>query len=383
MKKILLSFFIAGASFVSMAQQSETIESDRKNSEKVVQEINIPKGAIATPVKNQQQTGTCWAFSTTSLLESQSIKNNTGAFDLSEMFTVRNIYIEKAKNYILRQGKTQFGEGALGHDVIRSLAMYGAMPENIYNGLHGDYTSFNHSIMVKDLKSYLDTLLNHLPIQSGWLNGYISILDKTMGIPPASFIFKSRSHTPQSFAKEVLRFNSNDYINLTSFLHHPFYQSFIMEVPDNFSNGNYYNLPMNEITEAVKSALNNGYTVMWDADVSNFGFQAGTGFARYQPSSQAGDSVIRKNSSYELKYDEKERQRLFEDLTTQDDHLMHITGMEKGADGKTYFIVKNSWGDNGPFKGYIKVTEAYFAMNTISIIVPRAGLPKKLADKIR
>lgn len=383
MKKFLLSLVIACASFVSIAQQVETIESDRKNSEKTAQEILIPKGIIATPVKNQQQTGTCWAFSTTSLLESQSIKNNIGAFDLSEMFTVRNIYIEKAKNYILRQGKAQFGEGALGHDVIRSVSLYGAMPENIYSGLSGDYTSFNHSVMVKDLKSYLDTLLNHLPVQSGWLNGYITMMDKTMGTPPASFVYKGRSYTPQSFAKEVLRFNANDYVNLTSFTHHPFNQSFILEVPDNFSNGTYYNLPLNEMTEAVKSALNNGYTVMWDADVSNFGFQPGTGFARYQPSSQAGDTVIRKNSNFELNYDEKERQRLFENLTTQDDHLMHITGMEKGTDGKMYFIVKNSWGDNGPFKGYIKVSEAYFAMNTISIIVPRAGLPKSLLEKIK
>ncbi len=383
MKKFFLSFLIAVASFVSYAQQSETIESDRQSSGKIAQEITVPKGANSTSVKNQQQTGTCWAFSTTSLLESQSIKNNIGAFDLSEMFTVRNIYIEKAKNYILRQGKTQFGEGALGHDVIRSVTLYGAMPENIYNGLHGDYTSFNHSVMVKDLKNYLDTLLNHLPVQADWLNGYISMMDKTMGTPPSSFIYKGKSHTPQSFAKEVLRFNANDYINLTSFLHHTFYQSFILEVPDNFSNGSYYNLPMNEMTEAVKSALNNGYTVMWDADVSNFGFQAGSGFARYQPSSQTGDSVMKKNSSFELKYDEKERQRLYENLTTQDDHLMHITGMEKGADGKTYFIVKNSWGENGPFKGYIKVTEAYFTMNTISVIVPRAGMLKSLLDKFK
>lgn len=383
MKKIFLSFFIAGASFVSFAQQTETIESDRKASEKIVQEISLPKGVIVTPVKNQQQTGTCWAFSTTSLLESQSIKNNIGAFDLSEMFTVRNIYIEKAKNYILRQGKAQFSEGGLGHDVIRSVTQYGAVPETVYNGLYGDYTSFNHTLMVKDLKSYLDTLLNHLPVPSGWLSGYTSLLDKTMGTPPSSFVYKGKSYTPQSFAKEVLRFNANDYVNLTSFTHHPFYQSFILEVPDNFSNGSYYNLPLNEMMDAVKSALNNGYTVMWDADVSNFGFQPGTGFARYQPSSKIGDTVIRKNSAFELKYDEKERQRLFEDLTTQDDHLMHITGMEKGEDGKWYFIVKNSWGDNSPFKGYIKVSEAYFAMNTISIIVPRTGLPKLLTDKIK
>ncbi len=383
MKKILLSFFVAAISITSFAQISETIESDRKASEKVAKEISIPKGIIATPVKNQQQTGTCWAFSTTSLVESQSIKNNVGAFDLSEMFTVRNIYIEKAKNYILRQGKAQFGEGGLGHDMIRSVALYGAVPEDIYTGLYGDYTSFNHTMMVKDLKSYLDTLLNHLPVPAGWLNGYITLLDKTMGPPPVSFVYKNKNYTPQTFSKDVLHFNANDYVNLTSFLHHPFYQSFILEVPDNFSNGNYYNLPLNEMMDAVKSTLNNGYTILWDADVSNFGFQPGVGYARFQQSNKIGDSSIKKNSEMELAYDEKERQRLFENLTTQDDHLMHITGTEKGKDGKLYFIVKNSWGDNGPFKGYIKVSEAYLAMNTISIIVPRAGLPKTISDKIK
>jgi bleomycin hydrolase len=356
-----------------------TTEMKNKGGNSAEQEILIKKNQLATPVKNQQQTGTCWAFSTASLLESQALRSNK-LLDLSEMYVVRNIYIEKAKNYILRQGKTQFSEGGLGHDLIRAVALYGAVPENVYNGLTEGNTEYNHSAMVADLKSYLDTLLAKPPVASGWLNGYIKLLNKTMGIPASSFSYNNQTYTPQTFAKEALRFNANDYVNITSFLHHPFYQSFILEVPDNFSNGSYYNLPLNEMLDVIKSALNNGYTIMWDADVSNSGFQPKNGFALYQGKKPFGDSSTKMMN--EMEWSDTARQRMFEELTTQDDHLMHIVSMEN-KDGKTFFNVKNSWGEHGPFKGYIKASEAYIAMNTISIVIPKAALPKTLLDKLK
>jgi bleomycin hydrolase len=332
----------------------------------------------ATSVKDQAKTGTCWCFATTSLLESEEIRRNNEEIDLSEMFTVRNIYIEKAKNYILRGGKAQFGEGGLGHDEIRAVALYGAVPEREYSGLLNGHTSHDHIDFSRDLKNYLDSILNKQPIANDWLDGFTKILDKYLGVPPKDFSYKGKKFTAISFAKEVLHFDANDYVSLTSFTHQPYYQPFILQVPDNFANGFFYNLPLNELTQAIKDAISNGYTISWDADVSNRGFMSSAGLAL---NIEAAAKDVNPDSQ-ELPYDATIRQRLYENLTTQDDHLMHITGVEKSKGGKTFFVVKNSWGKTGPFEGYINVSEAYLAINTISIVAPKAALTKELLAKL-
>jgi len=333
-----------------------------------------------TPVKNQQSTGTCWCFSTTSLVESMSLKKGVKDVDISEMFTVRNIYVEKAKNYVLRQGTAQFGEGGLGHDLIRAIATYGAVPETVYTGKKEGQSTLNHSKMVAQLKTYLDSILKKVPVADNWLDGYNAILDNTMGHPPVSFEFNGTTYTPQSYAKAVLKFDVDDYVNITSFTHHPYYQQFILEAPDNFANGSFYNLPLVEMTEAVRNSLLNNYTVMWDADVSNRGFAQGKGFAMYWKEDKAPATI---NPDEEEKaFDANLRQQLYENLTTQDDHLMHIVGINKSEQGKEFFLVKNSWGEVGPYKGFINVSDAYFGVNTVGVVVPKASLSKELRKKL-
>jgi bleomycin hydrolase len=347
----------------------------------------------ATIVKNQQSTGTCWSFSGTSLLESQSLKNKTGNLDLSEMYFVRGIYIDKAKNYFLRQGNARFSEGALGHDVIQSISKYGVLPQSSYSGLTDNATSYDHGKLIVILKKYLDSAINatskSIPakgkeVNADWERGYYKILDKYLGVAPQEFTYNKKTYSPISFAKEVLKFNAEDYINLTSFTHHPFYSPFILEVPDNFSNGAYFNIPLNELTEVVINAIKSGYTVVWDADVSNNGFNAKMGFALHV-SQETGKRLAESTEDIiEEDFDAAKRQRLFENLTTQDDHLMHIIGIEKSKEGKTFFIVKNSWGDaTGPFNGFMHVSEAYFAINTISIVLPKAALDKTMLEKLK
>ena len=388
MKKLFL-FIVAAACFaISFAQTDQMISIKNTPNSKSRENGNftVIKQNAATSVKNQAATGTCWSFSTTSLVESQALKNNEGNIDLSEMFTVRNIYIEKAKNYVLRQGKAQFGEGGLGHDELRAIATYGAIPETVYSGLINGQQRHNHQKLIKELTQYLDSVIKVTPLTQDWLKGYMNILDETLGVPPTEFNYNGKSYTPLSFVKNVLRFNSADYVPLTSFTHHPFYKPFILEVPDNFSNGAYYNLPLTELIQLTKDALSNGYTVMWDADVSNSGFMQNKGVALYM-----GSTVKGKNSADMMadgviddeKWDAGIRQELFENLTTQDDHLMHITGLEKSKDGKTFFIVKNSWGEVGPDKGYINVSEGYFAINTIGLIVPKAAISKEMLEKLK
>ncbi|MCW3464340.1 C1 family peptidase [Chitinophaga nivalis] len=338
----------------------------------------------ATPVKSQGQTGTCWAFSTTSLLESETLRKGVSQIDLSEIFTVRNIYLEKAKNYVRRQGSAQFGEGGLGHDVIRAAGQYGLVPEQAYSGLKNSATKHDHAAMQTTMKHYLDSIIKiKAPIPDNWVEGFTAIMDSYIGQPPASFTYDGKNYTPQTFAKEVVKFNPEDYVFLTSFTHHPFHQSFIVEVPDNFSNGAYYNVPLQELINITKSTLQKGYTIMWDADVSNKGWSTNKGYAVFPPQdgSFQRDSIT--PDMKEAPYSQELRQKLYEELLTQDDHLMHITGIEQTKQGKPYFVVKNSWGtQSGPFNGYFNVSEAYFAINTITIIVPKAALDKDLQKKI-
>jgi len=311
------------------------------------------------------------------LLESQCLKNSKQEFDLSEMFTVRNIYIEKARNYILRQGKAQFGQGGLGHDVIRSISLYGAVPDSVYTGLMAGQKSYNHSALESKLQQYLNDVLKKRPVAENWLDGYNKILDEHLGIVPASFKFNSKTYTPQSFAIEVIKVNADDYVNITSFTHHPYYTPFILEAPDNFANGSFYNLPLQMMINVVKDAVSKGYTVMWDADVSNNGFRQNKGLAL-----NVGKDEPFAPETKEESWDAAKRQNLYENLTTQDDHLMHIVGTEKSKDGKLFFIVKNSWGKVGPYDGYINVSEAYFAINTVSLVIPKGALSKELLAKL-
>jgi bleomycin hydrolase len=412
MKKVFL--LMASATFVVSLFAQEGGKSN----------FTVVKQVAATPVKNQALTGTCWSFSTTSLVESQTLKNNLGELDLSEMFTVRNIYMEKAMNYILRQGHAQFGEGGLGHDQIRAIATYGAIPESVYSGLKPGRQSHSHEKLVTNLKQYLDSLLKHIPLPANWMDGVVRILDDELGKVPALFEYKGKKYTPESFAKTILQFNANDYVNITSFTHHPFYEPFILEVPDNFSNGAYINIPLEEMIQLTKDAITGGYTVMWDADVSNMGFKQGNGIAALYDTTinsmrrmnmrklkaenerirnqKVGESDAAVNKTAENKTDDTDnkavymdgtkeevrwdadlRQALFENLTTQDDHLMHITGLEKSKNGKDFFIVKNSWGKVGPDNGYINVSESYFAINTVSLIVPKAALSKAMLEKMK
>lgn len=387
MKKFFLSVCSVGIFFALFAQDDIPVaqrDPSIKKNELAKRGFTVLNNVEATAVKNQAQTNTCWSFSTTSLVESQCLKNNLGEFDLSEMFTVRNIYIEKAKNYVLRQGSAQFGEGGLGHDQIRAIALYGAVPESVYSGLKPGEQMHNHKKMFADLKHYADSVIRHKPIADDWLKGFTKILDSTLGIPPAKFEYKGKTYTPQSFAKEALKFNAADYVNITSFTHHPYYEPFILEVPDNFSNGAYYNLPLEEMMKLVKNALTSGYTVLWDADISNPGFIQDRGIAiNLTPESKIeSKNDVLNGKAEDTKWNAAGRQKLFENLTTQDDHLMHITGIEKSVTGNTFFVTKNSWGDVGPMSGYINVSESYFAINTISLVVPKAALSRDMLEKL-
>ncbi|RYY39923.1 MAG: aminopeptidase [Chitinophagaceae bacterium] len=337
--------------------------------------------APVTNVKNQGISGTCWCFSATSMLESEALRKADVQLDLSEAFTVRNIYMEKAKNYVLRQGKAQFSEGGLGHDLVRAVAQYGAMPESAFPASRDPQKGIDHQKMFGALKHYVDSIVKLPRVEAGWMMGYEFLLDQYMGRPPATFPFNGKTYTPSDFAKDVMHFDAADYVSLTSFTHQPYYKPFVVQVPDNFSNGLYYNLPLDELVAVTKGALRQKYSISWDADVSNGGFQQGQGFAMYRGATASKEKLTAASS--EDSASATERQRLYESLVTQDDHLMHLVGIERSNAGKEFFMVKNSWGSVGPFGGYILVSEPYFRINTITLVMPKAALPKDLQTKLK
>jgi bleomycin hydrolase len=220
-----------------------------------------------------------------------------------------------------------------------------------------------------------------MPISNDWQNNYNKMLDEKFGKVPDKFTFEGKEYTPKQFADNILKFNPDDYIGLTSFTHHPFYKAFNVEVPDNYSGGLFYNIPIDELIEAAKYAVLHDYTVGWDADVSNSYFNQKSGWAMV-PKDKADLKGTVNPDDEEISYTQNSRQELFENLTTQDDHLMHIVGLKQTGNGKTFFYVKNSWGPMGSLQGFINVSDTYFGINTITLFLPLNALSPELRAKI-
>lgn len=339
----------------------------------------------ATPVISQGNTGTCWSFSSTSFLESEIIRLTGKQIDLSEMYTVRNTYPKKAENFVMRQGKAQFSEGGLAHDVMNSVTAYGLVPNSAYSGLLFNEANHNHAELSAVLRSMVETYVDNpgRKLSKKWKAAVDAVLSVYMGKNPKSFEYEGETYTPQSFLK-MTKLNPDDYVSITSFTHAPFYSKFILNIPDNWSNGSFYNVPLDEMMTTIDNALENGFTVELDCDVSERTF-----------SSKYGVAVIPENpennkKALEALYPEKQitqayRQDEFENYTTTDDHLMHITGVLKDQNGNKYYKVKNSWGTDASRNangGYVYFSESYMRLKAISITVHKDAIRKKTIEQL-
>ena len=326
-----------------------------------------------TEVKSQDRTGTCWSFATSSFYESEVQRMHDMNINLSEMYVVRQIYKEKARNYVLRQGNAKFSQGSLSHDFINAFSRYGAIPESIYNGLDGN-NKHNHKELVSVLKGVVDALIKQKTLSDRWEENIDAILDVYLGPIPATFMYNGVEYDPKTFGQS-LGLNKNNYTSFTSFTHHPFYESFILEIPDNFSNGSFMNLPLTELQEIIDYALQNNYSVAWDGDVSEKGFLRKKGLAVLVDNINEDLSSL--DQFEELVVTPEIRQAAFMNYATTDDHLMHLVGIYKDENGNKFYKVKNSWGtDSGEYGGFIFMSENYLKMKTVAIVVNNKAVPK-------
>jgi bleomycin hydrolase len=345
--------------------------------------------AKATSVKDQYRSGTCWCFSTQSFLESEFMRMGKGPIDLSEMWIVRAGYIEKAKKYIRMMGKSNFGPGGEPHDVINLSAIYGIIPQGAYPGMPAGEEKVKHGELDAVLKAILDAQLTLADgkLNPNWLAAYTAALDAYLGAAPASFMVDGKSYTPLTYAA-FLGFKPEDYIGITSFTHHPFWQSFALEIPDNWSWSLFQNIPLADMTVIADNAVNNGFTIAWGADVSEPYFSYKNGMAivpekEWENLTKAEKDSIWLKPSKDRVITQLARQEGFDNLSTQDDHGMQITGIAKDQSGKEYYIVKNSWGtENNELSGYFYCSKAYFQLKTTSIMVHRDAIPKDLQKKM-
>lgn len=386
MKKILLSAVLLSS--VCFNAQDDLVKSLEKN-----QSVNSVEGFKFTPVinlestsvKNQGSSGTCWSYSGNSFLEAEMIKNGKKPVDLAEIYTARNSYIEKAKNYVRMHGALNYGDGGELHDVINMYAKYGAVPQEVYSGLNYGTTINQFGEMQEALEGFLKGIVKNKnkKLTPNWLSAFTAILDSYLGKAPENFTYNGKNYTPQTFAKEVVGINPDDYIEMVSYADQPKYQMVFMAVPDNWSFDYAYNVSMEDYISTIDYALKKGYTVGWATDVSEryFSWRNGVAYVpefRYEEMTQSEKENLFSGPKKEMKVTEEMRQLAFDNYETTDDHAMHIIGLAKDQNGKDYYIIKNSWGESNDYAGYLYVTKEFVKYKTTSLLLNKNGVPKNI-----
>ncbi len=398
MKNLILSlaalFLISGTTFAQDPAEKKEKESGFQ--------FTVVKENPITPVKNQSSSGTCWSFSSLAFMESELLRLGKGEYDLSEMFVVSKTYTDKADRYVRLDGFLNFSQGGGFDDYLHVIKHYGMVPDQVMPGLNYGENEHRHGEMEAVLKGIVDAVKKNpnRKLSTAWRNAFQGALDAYLGAVPEKFTYNGTEYTPVSFAAS-LGFNPEEYTGITSYTHHPFYTQFALEIPDNWLWGTCNNLPLEDMMAVIDNAIMEGYTVLWASDVSEQGFgRSGVAmFPTTNPEEMTGSDQARwlgmspqeranafRNMNApvaEVKEVTQEmRQKDYDNKQTTDDHGMLIYGIAKDQNGNKYYMVKNSWGDTGPYKGLWYVSEKFVQYKTMDIQVNKNSIPKDIRKKM-
>ena len=399
MKKIMTMALMA---LIALGAQAEE-KKDSVNKNKPV--FTTIKENPITSIKDQNRSGTCWAYSTLSFFEAEIMKATGKKYDLCESFIANKTYMERAIQVVRYHGDCQFAQGGSAEDVLATMKTYGICPEDAMpfpGSLYGDsLNNFNEFFSV--LEPYVEAVSksNAKKISNQWKVGMQGILDAYLGKCPEEFTYEGKKYTPKNFMQS-LGIDLNDYVSITSYTHHPFYTTFAVEVQDNWRFPQSYNLPMDEMMKVIDNAIDNGYTIAWGGDVSEDGFtRQGLAYAidakKTTQSLQGSDMAkwlkmapAKKRSIIdslgctvpEIIPTQEMRQERFDNWELTDDHGMLIYGVAKDQNGKEYYMVKNSWGETGEYKGTWYMTKAFIALNTMDFLVNKKAIPAEIRKKL-
>ena len=360
-----------------------------------------------TSIKNQNNSGTCWSYSALAFLESEVLKKDPSKkdIDLCESFLVSKTYTDRADRNVRTHGDASFSQGGSFYDAIFCMERYGLVPEGLMPypiTPYGD-SLFNFTNFFPPMEAYIKAIAtsNAKKINPIWKKDVQGMLDNYFGECPTEFEYKGKKYTPQSFVKDYLKLDPNDYVSLTSYTHHPFYSSFVLEIQDNWRWATSYNLPLDEFMRVMEESVKNGWTFAWGADVSEDGFSRRTGKNKCVATvpdtkatagvgsdqsrwtgEKAGAKIAQADAAGEKTITQEMRQEGYDNWTTTDDHGMQIYGIAKDQHGKEYFMMKNSWGEYGPYKGFWYVSKPYVAYKTMNIVINKNAIPKDIRKKL-
>ena len=396
MKKYIVSAALAALAILSASAQRPAAPVKPAD-----YQFTVVKENPITSIKNQYRSGTCWCFSALSFLESEAIKakgiKDPALYpDFSEMFVVRRSYAQRARKFVRLDGKLNFAVGSDAGDVLEVAKAYGLVDQKAYSGLQYGYDLPVQGELDAVLKGYVEAVVKNpnRKLTAVWPKGLEGILDAYMGQVPETFTVNGVSYTPESY-RDAQGLNLDDYISFTSFTHHPFYTPFAIEVEDNWRWTPSWNVPLDEFMAIIDNAINNGYTVAWGGDVSEPGFtrnglailvdteaKATSGSDQERWVGKAEDKPAEKAAVKEIEVTQENRQLWFDEKTSTDDHGMHLYGIAKDQNGNKLYLIKNSWGESGEYKGIWYMSEQFCKGKALNILVNKKAVPKEILKKL-